>query len=122
MARTALQILGAIGEQRALDHYERLGFRLLERNYRTRGGEIDLVVCDERCTVFAEVKTRRSGGLDPLLSITADKRRRMRALAAAWLADHPGRARTATVRIDAVAVVLDPTGRLVSLEQFEDVA
>ena len=46
----------------------------------------------------------------------------MRALAVAWLADHPQRLRTDAVRIDAVTVLLDPAGRLAVLEQFEDVA
>ena len=122
MAQTANQIVGRLGERLALEHYERLGFRLIDRNWRTRAGEIDLVVCDGRTTVFAEVKTRRSGGLDPLLSLTAVKRLRMRALAAAWLSDHPARPRTAALRIDAVAVVVDDRGALVALEQFEDVA
>jgi putative endonuclease len=122
MAKTANQIVGRLGERLALEHYERLGFRLIDRNCRTRSGEIDLVVCDGRTTIFAEVKTRRSGGLDPLLSLTTVKRRRMRALAAAWLAGHPHRPHTAAVRIDAVAVVVDDRGALVALEQFEDVA
>jgi len=122
MAETSNQILGRLGERLAREHYERLGFRLIERNFRTRVGEIDLVVCDQRTTVFAEVKTRRSGGLDPLLSITALKRRRMRALAAAWLVERPARPRTAALRIDAVAIVVDERDRLVALEQFEDVA
>lgn len=122
MADTAEQILGRLGEQLALEHYERLGFRLLERNHRTRAGEIDLVLSDGATTVFAEVKTRRAGGLDPLLAITAHKRRRMRLLAAAWLAEHPRRPRTAGLRIDAVAVVVDARGALLSLEQVEDVA
>src|SRR6185437_1112258 len=99
-----------------------LGFRLVERNYRTRAGEIDLVVSDGRVTVFAEVKTRRSGGMHPVVAITARKRLRMRSLAAAWLADHAGRPRTPSVRIDAVTVLIDGAGRLVELEQYEDVA
>jgi putative endonuclease len=122
VADTAAQILGRLGERLALEHYERLGFRLLERNYRTRAGEIDLVVCDRTTTAFVEVKTRRAGGLDPLLAITAVKRRRMRALAAAWLSDRPQRPRTPALRIDAVAVVVDDRGALSSLEQIEDVA
>jgi putative endonuclease len=122
VAQTANQIVGRLGERLALEHYERLGFRLIDRNWRTRAGEIDLVVCDGRTTVFAEVKTRRSGGLDPLLSLTAVKRRRMRALAAAWLREWPARPRTAALRIDVVAVVVDDRGALVALEQFEDVA
>jgi putative endonuclease len=122
VARTERQILGAVGEQRALEHYSRLGFRVLDRNYRTRAGEIDLVVLDGCTTVFAEVKTRRVGRLDPAFTITPRRRRRMRALAVAWLAEHPDRPRTAAVRIDAVMVVLDAADRLVELEQFEDVA
>jgi putative endonuclease len=122
VAPTDRQILGALGERRALDHYTRLGFRALDRNYRTRAGEIDLVVCDGRTTVFAEVKTRRLGRLDPACTITPRRRVRMRALAVAWLAEHPDRPRTAAVRIDAVVVVLDAADRLVELEQFEDVA
>ena len=46
----------------------------------------------------------------------------MRALAAAWLREQPARPRTAALRIDAVAVVVDDRGALVALEQFEDVA
>ena len=122
MAQSTRQILGRLGERLALEHYERLGFHLLDRNHRTAAGEIDLVVCDGRTTVFAEVKTRGAGGLDPLLAITALKRRRMRRLAAAWLLSHPARPRTPALRIDAVAVVVDARGMLVSLEQVEDVA
>jgi putative endonuclease len=120
--RTDSQILGALGEQRALEHYARLGFRQLDRNYRTRAGEIDLVVADARTTVFAEVKTRRVGRLDPAVTINRRRRNRMRALAVAWLAAHPDRPRTAAVRIDAVIVVVDAADRLIELEQFEDVA
>ena len=122
MAENARQILGRLGEGVALEHYERLGFWLLERNYRTRAGEIDLVVCDGVTTVFAEVKTRHAGGLDPLVSITVLKRRRMRSLASAWLAARPVRQRTRALRIDAVAIVVDQRGSLISLEQVEDVA
>ncbi len=72
--------------------------------------------------MFVEVKARRVRGLDPLLALTALKRRRLRSLAAAWLAEHPDRPRRASLRIDAVAVVLDERDRLVALEQVEDVA
>src|SRR5579871_2645913 len=122
MPATPNQILGALGEQHALAHYERLGFELIERNYRTPAGEIDLVVRDRTTTVFVEVKSRRSGGLDPLLSFTAAKRMRLRGLARAWLLDHAARPLTLAVRIDLVAIVLDGCGGLLSLEQFEDVA
>jgi putative endonuclease len=116
------QVLGRLGEQLALEHYERLGFALLARNHRTRAGEIDLIVRDARTIVFVEVKARRVRGLDPLLALTALKRRRLRALAVAWLAEHSDRPYATSLRIDAVAVVVDERDRLVALEQVEDVA
>jgi putative endonuclease len=122
MTASARQILGRLGEQLALEHYQRLGYRLLDRNHRTRVGEIDLVVADQPTTVFVEVKTRSVGGLDPLFSLAPDQRLRMRRLAGAWLAEHPSRPRTAALRLDVVAVTVDRRGRLVELEQFEDVA
>ena len=120
--QAANQSLGRLGEQLALEHYERLGFTLLARNHRIRAGEIDLIVRDPETIVFVEVKARRAGGLDPLVSLTATKRRRMRALAAAWLAEHPDRPHARALRIDAVAVVVDARDRLMALEQIEDVA
>ena len=122
MPESSNQALGRLGEQLALQHYERLGFALLARNHRTAAGEIDLIVHDRRAIVFVEVKTRRVRGLDPLLALTALKRRRMRTLAAAWLAEHPDRPHTPSLRIDVVAVVVDQRDRLVALEQVEDVA
>lgn len=122
MAQSTRQILGRLGERLALEHYERLGFRLLDRNHRTAAGELDLIVCDGTTTVFVEVKTRSAGGLDPLLAITPLKRRRLRRLAGAWVASHPTRPRTPALRVDAVAVIVDARGLLVSLEQIEDVA
>jgi len=56
------------------------------------------------------------------VALTLRKRNRMRALAVAWLADHPDRPRTPSVRLDAVTVVVDAGDRLVELEQYEDVA
>jgi putative endonuclease len=120
--QTSRQRLGALGERLAREHYERLGYALLERNHRTPTGEIDLIVHGQEAIVFVEVKTRRAGGLDPLYNLTPAKRRRMRALAAAWLAENPQRPYAAALRIDAVAIIVDRGDRLLSLEQFEDVA
>src|SRR4051795_8369198 len=49
--------LGQLGESLALEHLERLGYRLVARNHRTRFGELDLVVHDDCALVFVEVKT-----------------------------------------------------------------
>jgi putative endonuclease len=117
------QHLGRAGERLALEHYERLGFRLLDRNYRTSAGELDLIVYDGETIVFAEVKTRRAPTvIDPVESVTPSKQRRIRRLAAAWLADRGGdRPHARELRFDAVGVTIDRAGRLVGLDQLEAV-
>lgn len=109
--------LGAAGERHAIRHYEMLGDTVLDRNYRTRSGELDLVVGHRDMTVFVEVKTRTAGGMHPFDSITYAKRSRLRGLAASWLAEHPRRA--SEIRFDAVGIVMTHAGELVSLEQCE---
>ncbi|MGI8801918.1 MAG: YraN family protein [Solirubrobacteraceae bacterium] len=119
MATDHRQILGRAGERLALEHYERLGFHVLERNYRTPAGELDLIVYDGTTIVFVEVKTRRDGGLDPIDAVTPAKQRRLRRLAAGWLADRGDRPRGRELRFDAVAVVIDVRGRLIALDHWE---
>jgi putative endonuclease len=115
------QTLGRAGERLAQEHYERLGYRILARNWRTRRGELDLVVCDRRAIVFVEVKSVRDGDRDPFEAITARKQRRLRELAAAWLGATEPRVAARELRFDAVGVVIDRGGRLLSLEQREAV-
>ncbi len=52
------QQLGRTGERLARDHLEEAGYRIIESNYRTRAGEIDLIAIDREFLVFIEVKTR----------------------------------------------------------------
>ena len=113
--------LGRLGEDLALEHLERLGFRVLERNYRTRYGELDLVVCDDATIVFVEVKTRRLGAStgSALESISPLKQRQVRGMAAAWLVDSSDRPRSAELRFDVVGVTVDHAARLVRLDHLE---
>lgn len=119
MSADRRQILGRVGERLALEHYARRGFGVLERNYRSPAGELDLILYDGETIVFAEVKTRRAGGLDPIESITPAKQRRLRRLAASWLAERTGLPRARELRFDAVGIVIDAGGRLVALDQRE---
>jgi putative endonuclease len=121
MAQTRTQILGHTGERLAAEHYERLGYAVLARNHRTRSSELDIVVSDGSTLVFVEVKTSLAGRLDPLDSLTRTKRHRLRRAAGEWLAERPHAPRSRELRFDAVAVVIDGDGRLVSLEQFEGI-
>ncbi len=79
--------LGRAGEQAALDVYERLGFRLVARNWRCRAGELDLVVERDGLLVFCEVKTRSGSGFGGgFEAVTAAKQRKVRQLAELFLA------------------------------------
>lgn len=114
------QTLGRAGEQLALDHLLRLGYRLVARNHRTRFGELDLVVADARTLVFVEVKTRRARTPGRAWEGLHDsKRAQVRRMALAFLAEVAERPRCRDVRFDAVGVTIDPHGRLVALEHLE---
>lgn len=112
---------GARAEQLAAEHLEGLGWRVLERNWRLKEGEIDLVARDGDCLVFVEVRSRgsrtRSGS--PEESIGWDKRRRLRQMAERYLLAHPW---AGPCRIDAVAVVLAADGRAQRLDHYPNVA
>jgi putative endonuclease len=112
--------LGKHGERLAADHLVRLGFEIVERNYRTRWGELDIVAFDGTTLAFCEVKTRRltsSGG--PLEGLGAHQRQRVRKMAGSWLIERTKRPHAELVRFDAIGVTIDATGRLVSLEHLE---
>jgi len=110
--------LGRTGEALACEHLCRLGLRIVERNYRTRWGELDVIAFDGRTLVFCEVKTRRVGGV-PLDAVHARKQRQVRKMAMQWLHERSDRPHAANLRFDAIAVILGYDGRLVSLEHLE---
>jgi putative endonuclease len=100
----ARSLLGRRGEQAACDLYRRLGFEVVERNYRAGRGEIDLVARRGDVLVFCEVKTRRHDewGL-PAEAVDRAKQARLRKLASAWMAERrPG---CVDVRFDVVSVI-----------------
>lgn len=112
--------LGRVGERLAREHLERLGYCVVASNYRTRFGELDLIVCDDTWLVFVEVKTRRAGALESSLqAVSPEKCRRVRKMAAAWLVEAPERPRSRELRFDVVAVTVDRDSRLVRLDHLE---
>jgi putative endonuclease len=117
--------LGARGEGLARRHLEARGFTLLDANFRTRHGELDLVAADRRHLVFCEVKTRILGGRPgepgPFAAIGSRKRRQVRLMAREWLARRDSEGPwPPELRFDAIGIAFDRGGRLLSLEHIED--
>jgi putative endonuclease len=109
-----------MGENLAGEHLERLGYRLLDRNYRTRWGELDIVAYGDGALVFCEVKTRRlpyAGG-HPFDAVDARKRVQLRKMAGRWLIECRERPHANELRFDAIGVTLDTAGGLVALEHI----
>ena len=105
----AKDAVGAYGERVAVAHLVAEGMVLLDRNWRGRTGEIDVVLREGAAVVFCEVKTRRSNRFGaPAEAVVATKVRRLRRLAAQWL-DETG-VRPAEVRFDVVSVLPQPAG------------
>ena len=101
----AKDAVGRYGEDVAEAHVRRRGWQVLERNWRCRDGELDLVALDGDELVVVEVKTRRSTAYGhPAEAVTAVKLARVRRLAAQWLAAHDVHPRS--IRVDVIAVLL----------------
>jgi len=105
-AAASRRALGIEGEARAAAHLAARGYRIVARNVRAGGVELDLVATRGRLVVIVEVKTRRSraAGL-PEEAVDFRKRERLVRGATAWLAEHP--ARVSRVRFDVVACEWD---------------
>ncbi|MBI4591293.1 MAG: YraN family protein [Candidatus Rokubacteria bacterium] len=102
--------VGRRGEDEAARFLRRHGFVILDRNVRSRLGEIDLVARDGETLVFVEVKTRReSEGDSPQAAVTVGKQRRLGRLAQHYL--KLKRLGEAPCRFDVVAITLDDADR-----------
>ena len=102
-----------------MDYLKKAGYAIVERNVRSRMGEIDIVARDGGCLVFVEVRTRRSGQMAPEESVGAIKQRRVADLGAQYVAAH--KIADAEWRGDVVAIEQDALGKLLRLEHFINV-
>ncbi|AXE23200.1 YraN family protein [Streptomyces globosus] len=106
----ARQAMGRYGEELAARRLAEAGMTVIERNWRCRAGEIDILARDGDALVVCEVKTRREGPYEhPMAAVRPGKAERLRRLAGRWLADHGGPP-PGGVRIDLVGVVLPRRG------------
>ena len=109
--------LGARGEDLALRFLVGHGYTLVERNYRTRRWEIDLIVRHDDTLVFVEVKLRRGTGFgDPLESVTPRKQKTLRSVAEHYL--YTRKPRFDTLRFDVIGILADRSG--VRVHHVED--
>ncbi len=101
--------LGMRGERLAFEELKKLGYKILERNYRCRFGEIDLIARHRDTLVFVEIKTRRGKTLGYAKeAVNSGKQRRMSKAALAYL-----KAKTqgcVSARFDVVAISLTSSG------------
>jgi putative endonuclease len=105
---------GRQGEELAADYLSRLGYRILERNYRSRFGEIDMIAQEGDTLVFVEVKSRRTLSYgEPEQAVDKAKQRRLSLLSLGYLAEKGLVGRPA--RFDVVAVRLGKEGGEVEL-------
>jgi putative endonuclease len=94
---------GRWGEELAAAHYRRLGYEVIDRNWRSSTGELDIVVRAGSTVIFSEVKARRTDDFGPAASaVTVAKQRRIRRLAVEWLTAHD--LHPDSVRFDVVAI------------------
>ncbi len=103
--------LGKDGEAFALEFLRGRGYRVLEQNYRTKLGEIDIVALDGEATVFIEVKTRQEDGWDAFEAVDRRKQAKMAQVAQAYLIEKFNKVEVAA-RFDVLAVYRDSRGRL----------
>lgn len=116
---TSARRLGESGERVAVHLLESKGYRVRDRNFRTREGEIDIVAEREGVLVFVEVRARRGRAMGSAAeSLTPRKQRRLVALAQAYAqarSDLPGEQ-----RIDVITLNLAPDGRVIAVEHLEN--
>lgn len=111
--------LGDFGERLAAAHLEARGYRIVDRNFRCRQGEVDIIAENGGCLAFVEVRTRRGDSMGTAVeSLTPLKGARLHAVAETYCqrnSDAPEER-----RVDVIAVDLSPDGRLLGIQHIEN--
>ena len=111
---------GLLGEDLATDYLTARGFRILERNFRCKGGEVDIIARDpaDQSLVFVEVKARRGLAFGvPQLAVTPFKQRQISKAALTWLSKN--RLLDSNARFDVIAILLH-TGSAPSIDHIRN--
>jgi putative endonuclease len=119
----ARQETGTRAEELVARRLVSAGWEIVERNARTRYGELDIIARDSGCLVFVEVKAGRQGAAfgpeRPILAVDTRKQRRVRKLATAWMAARRDLPFYTEIRFDAVGVTFDRGDRVVDVEHIQ---
>ncbi len=112
---------GRVGEEHVGAYLTKRGWTVLERNYRVRGGEIDIIAERSGVVAFVEVKTRKFGSLaEGMDAVDAEKRKHIIYAADRWAEEQPDL--TATIRFDVAEVVVttEEHPRVIEMRYYED--
>lgn len=113
------RIIGDWGEAEAEKYFVNLGLEFVQKNFHTRGGEIDLILRDGEEIVFVEVKTRTSAALGyPEEAVTEEKMDHMIEAAEKYMEDHP---EVREWRMDVLAIIGKPGRGTPQFEWYKDV-
>jgi putative endonuclease len=117
------QRIGRAAEDLVATRLAESGWEIVERNARTRFGELDIVALDGSTLVFVEVKAGREnsafGPEHPVLGVDRRKQQRVRRLATAWMSERRDLPFYTEIRFDAVGVTFDRANRAIEVEHIE---
>lgn len=117
MSRWFTKLLGDRGEDASVKFLRKQGYRILEKQYRTKLGEIDIVAQDGHCIVFVEVKTRKSTAAGhPTEAITFQKQQQLTRLALAFLKERGWLERSA--RFDVISVLWSDEDKTPQIDHY----
>jgi len=111
---------GQIGEKLAAKYLREKGYQIVDKNFRTRFGEIDLIVKKNNVLVFVEVKARTGGQGEPEWQINRGKINRVQKMAQAYLIKK--QPDYEDLRIDAVCLVLNVDQEIIRLKHYKNVS
>lgn len=115
------QISGVKGEELAVSFLTKKGYKIIDRNFRAKGGEIDIVAIDGDTLVFVEVKARSTDEFgSPLEAITSWKMKSLIRTAQFYKIRNPRLPQA--MRIDAVAINLDGENELKSIDLVKNIS
>ncbi len=114
--------IGRLAEDLVAHRLAAANWEIVERNARTRFGELDIVALDGGTLVFVEVKAGRQGSTfgpeRPVLGVDWRKQRQVRRLATTWMGERRDAPRYDEIRFDAVGVTFDQAGKPLDIEHI----